>query len=492
MADRHDPSNPSSRGITRRSLLRGAGALATGVGTGCLSEGDAPVGEFRLEQCEGGTPLTAAEALAPIDHIVVLMMENRSFDHMFGSLRRDEGREDIDGLVGGETNPGADGEDVESFHLDVTRKLHHLPHKWEPMHQAFAGGANTGFVMAHHDANKAETLDAGPEVMGFLRRADAPVSYALADAYTLCDRWFCSVMGPTWPNRFFLHAADSGGRKTNHPKLFLGTIWDQLDDADLRAVNYFSDLPWATAAIGKLRGLSRLKNFFEDAERGELPDFSIIDPGFFSSTSDHPREFGGDSDHPEMGPNVALGQLLISTIYSALANGPGWNRTLFVITYDESGGFYDHVPPPSTTDSRAEFRQLGFRVPSIVIGPHVRRGCANNTQFEHSSIAATIAAKWGLDPLNDRVAATADLSSCIHPGLIGSPRPPITLPKVEVPADLIEKLELLDTQPELRLAADEGRIPPELDDRLRIRANVAELVTRAREFDLVADRLRVK
>jgi phospholipase C len=193
-----------------------------------------------------------------------------------------------------------------------------------------------------------------------------------------------------------------------------------------------------------------------------------------------------------MGPNVALGQLLISTIYAALANGPAWERTLFVITYDESGGFYDHVPPPSTVDSRAEFRQLGFRVPGLVIGPHVRRGCANNTQFEHASIAATIAAKWGLDPLNDRVAATMDLSSCIHPEFIDNPRAPITLPKVEVPADLIEKLELNDTQPELAAAADEGRIPADLDDRLRIRTNVAELVTRARQFDLITERLRIR
>ncbi|HWB74328.1 MAG TPA: alkaline phosphatase family protein [Nannocystaceae bacterium] len=480
------------RGITRRDLLRGAGAFATGIGSACLNESDGPPEGFRLAKCEGGMPLAPMAALAPIDHIVVLMMENRSFDHMFGSLSLEEGRDDVDGLKGGERNPGPDGKQVESFHLDATRKLHKLPHEWDPMHAGFNGGKMDGFVMAHHDANKSETNDAGPEVMGFLRRADAPVSYALADNYTLCDRWFCSVMGPTWPNRFFMHAASSGGRKTNHPKLFLDSIWEQLDDADLRGVNYFSDLPWAAAALGKVRGFSRLSSFFEDAAEGALPDFSIIDPGFFSSTSDHPRELGGDSDHPEMGPNVSLGQLLISTIYNAIAHGPAWNRTLFVVTYDESGGFFDHVPPPLTVDERAEFRQLGFRVPGLVIGPHVRRGCINNTQFEHSSIAATIAAKWGLDPLNDRVAASMDLSSCISPELIDNPQAPITLPKVDIPPNLIEKLELHDTQPELRLAADNGQIPAELDDRRRIRANLGELVSRAREFDLVVERLKAR
>lgn len=479
-------------GVSRRGLLKGAGMFATGLGGACIGEGDEPTTEFRLAECEGGPVLPAAQALAPINHIVVLMMENRSFDHMFGSLSLEEGRDDVDGLRGGETNPGPNGEDVEIFHLDPTRKLHHLPHKWEPMHDAFAGGANTGFVNAHHEANKHESDDAGPEVMGFLRREDVPVMYALADAYTLCDRWFCSVMGPTWPNRFYLHAASSGGRKTNHPKLFMDTIWDQLDDADLRGVNYFSDLPWAAAALGKLRGFSRLKSFFEDAASGELPDFSIIDPGFFSSTSDHPRDFGGDSDHPEMGPNLALGQLLISTLYAALSSGPKWNETLFVITYDESGGFYDHVPPPKTVDERSEFAQMGFRVPGLVIGPHVRRGCINNTTFEHASVAATIAAKWGLDPLNDRVAASADLSSCINPAFIDDPQAPISLPKVVVPPNLIEKMIHQNTQPELGLAADRGELPRELDERPLVRQNIRDLVQLAHEYDLIDQRLRAR
>ena len=126
----------------------------------------------------------------------------------------------------------------------------------------------------------------------------------------------------------------------------MDSVWDRLRSADLKGLNYFSDLPWAAAAMGKLRGFSRMKSFFEDCESGDLPEFSILDPGFFSSTSDHPKEFGGDSDHPEMGPNVNLGQLLISTIYRALAESPKWNKTLFMITYDESGGFYDHVPRP--------------------------------------------------------------------------------------------------------------------------------------------------
>jgi phospholipase C len=299
-------------------------------------------------------------------------------------------------------------------------------------------------------------------------------------------------MGPTWPIRFFLHAASSGGRKTNRPKPFLRSIWDVLDDGDKRGINYFSDLPWAAGAMARLSGFARLKSFFQHAEEGSLPDFSIIDPGFFMSTSDHPREFGGDSDHPEMGPNVALGQLFIATLYQALANSPSWNETMLVITYDESGGFFDHVPPPTTVDDDPEFTQLGFRVPGLIIGPHVRRGCVNNNVFDHTSVIATATNKFGLETINQRVAAASDLSSAINPEFLGAPQPPIQLPQVAVPTDLIEKFTSVNTQPELGIAADYGDIPAHLDLRPEMLGNLRELVGKAHDFGLVKPVLRVR
>jgi phospholipase C len=480
-------SKRSKVDLSRRSLLTGAGALATGSLIGCGEFQTAEVGvEFRDAMCLGGPALSPDELLAPIENIVVLMMENRSFDHIFGALSLIEGRDDVDGLTGNETNPGPNGESVEIFELDPFRKLHHLPHKWEPMHGAFNGGRMDGFVREHHEANKREADNAGPEVMGFLTRESMPVMYALGDAYTVCDQWYCSVMGPTWPNRFFLHAGSSGGRKSNMPKFGMDTIWSRLRSADLKGINYFSDLPWAAAALGKIRGFSRMKTFFRDAERGQLPEFSILDPGFFSSTSDHPKEFGGDSDHPEMGPNVNLGQLLIATIYRALAESPQWSKTLFVITYDESGGFFDHAPPPMTIDERGEFRQLGFRVPSLVIGPHVRSGCINNNVFEHCSVLSTAQRRFGLQRLNDRIDASADLSSAINPEFIGAPQAPISLPEIEIDEErLIEKLMPVDTQPELGLLADAGAIPAELDHRREFKADVRSLVHKARDYGLV-------
>jgi phospholipase C len=189
-----------------------------------------------------------------------------------------------------------------------------------------------------------------------------------------------------------------------------------------------------------------------------------------------------------MGPNVNLGQVLIATLYAALANGPKWNNTLFMITYDESGGFFDHVVPGTLADERAEFRQLGFRVPGLVIGPHVRVGCANNNIFDHASVIATATQRFGLDPLNERVAATNDLSSCIHPDLLTDPQPGIVLPEIEIDeGGLIEKLEHVNTQPELWAAAENGEIPTELDYRSDLVGTTRALIRKARDYGLVRD-----
>ena len=501
--------------ISRRNMLRGSAAMAGALGVGCDQEQGMP--GFR----------DGAELMANIDHIVVVMMENRSFDHYFGALTLPtdhenpelvgEGRTRLDydpsknplaqdpegkmvtGLAGTETNPNFDGSTVPLFHLDRRRLLHHLPHKWEPMHDAFNGGKMDGFVKAHHEANKAETLTAGPEVMGIHKREDVPVLYELADNYTLCDRYFCSVMGPTWPNRFFMHAASSGGRKTNKPRPFLDSIWGALDDEGHDGVNYFSDLPWAAAAMFKARGLRTLGTFFEHCKEDRLPAFSIIDPGFFFATSDHPgerlsRAFGGNSAHPEMGPNNNLADVLLATIYAALANSPAWERTMLVITYDESGGFFDHVPPPvNNSEERDEFRQLGFRVPTLVIGPHVKQGFIDHSTLEHSSIIATATNRFGLEPLNQRVATANDFSNAIDPNLLDSPTAPIQLPKVVINEDdLIRKLELIDTQAELGLMADNGQVPADFDLRPRHVDEVKNLLRVAAEYDVVQSPRRMR
>ena len=332
-----------------------------------------------------GDGFTDSKLLAGIDTVVVLCMENRSFDHYLGSRLIDEGL-NVNGITGDESNPAPDGSSVSPFRLDefVTQDI---DHSWDACHAQWNHGKNDGFVMAHAGPNQRDP-------MGYHDRAQLPAAYQLGDAFSVCDRWHASVMGPTWPNRFYLHGATSKGGKTNTPIAGFKSIWSLLDDADISHKNYFHDVPWATSAYGKLSHLSRVENFFEDAQAGKLPSYSLIDPQFFGA--------GANDDHPDHNPQ--LGQALIASIYAALAQSPQWNRCLFVVTYDEHGGFYDHVAPPKiSSETNAEFQQLGFRVPSIVAGPMVKQGATVSAMFDHVSILSTVSRRFKLPALNDRV-----------------------------------------------------------------------------------------
>jgi phospholipase C len=363
---------------------------------------------------ETGT-LSPEELLAPIDTIVVLCMENRSFDHYLGSLLLIEGRA-VDGLTGAELNLAPDGSSV-GVHLLEDFTPEDPPHGWDACHAQWNGGANDGFVIAHAGASQ-------DDVMGYHIRGQLPTTYQLADEFALCERWHCSLLGPTWPNRFYLHGATSNGQQGNSP-IFSGftSIFQLLDDAGVSNRNYYHDVAWCSGGYFKLSGLATIEQFFDDAAAGTLPSFSIIDPQFFGA--------GANDDHPDH--DIQLGQALIASIYAALAASPQWSRCLFVITYDEHGGFYDHVPPGVTTDDEPDFAQLGFRVPAIVAGPYVRPGCVVSTPFEHVSVISTLTRRFGLPSLNARAAATADLSSCISPSLVTAmPRLPPRLTPVPI------------------------------------------------------------
>jgi phospholipase C len=434
----------------------GGGAGASGDGT-TSSSGGGGAGEGGGQGGEGGGSadlcaddggLTPEQLLAPIDTIVVLMMENRSFDHYLGALRLLEGRPDVEGLTGAETNPAPDGTPVPIFNLlDYT--VEDPPHGWDECHAQFNGGANDGFVKEHAGAHQ-------EEVMGYHVREQIPVTYALADNYAVCDHWFASVMGPTWPNRFYLHGATSNGIKSNLPAFGFDSIFGLLDDAGVSATNYYHDIAWCSGAYFKLSGLAGIEQFFEDAQAGALPGFTIIDPQFFGG--------GANDDHPDH--DIQLGQALIASVYAALAQSPHWGSCLFVITYDEHGGFHDHVPPPVTVDDEPDFVQLGFRVPSIVIGPHVRKGCVVKTQLEHVSVIKTLTVKHGLPELNSRVAAANDLSSCIQPAYLQDPQPPVELPAVNVNLNALRpRPASRHEHPEMWDAAERGDIPAHLDRR---------------------------
>ncbi|MDQ3340785.1 MAG: hypothetical protein M4D80_36975 [Myxococcota bacterium] len=469
-------------GPSRRGLLQGMAALAGLKAIGCTTQ-DLGAGSEGVnwgdDKSDSGTCKPAAQswdaARQKITSVVVLCMENRSFDHYFGavSLPRDRGGlgvSGVNGLRGNESNRSSDGRTIKSNILtDFTP--HDLPHEWGEMRDMHGGGQMGGFVRAAEAAARARTADLqknvnpslrvsadqlaavmATEAMGYHTPAQLPMMYELARQSVLCDNWFSSVMGPTWPNRFYLHGGDARGIMKNRPVINWESILDVVHKADLESKNFYHDIAWLRGAnpspTREARNIfedmvsrfDRLKptGFFARARANTLPALSIIDPhfGLFNpadANDDHPDFGGGDGHH------VRMGQALIASVVAAIAgNRDQWNRTLLIITYDESGGFYDHVAPPTTYDQRAGFGQLGFRVPSMVIGPHVRRGCAVSTTFEHTSILSSVLRLYNIpgfenDKVNQRLEAGNDLLDCLDANALeGTPHRPPVLPAVQI------------------------------------------------------------
>jgi phospholipase C len=411
------------------------------------------------EDCGPDSDLPPEQLLAPIETIVVVMMENRSFDHFFGAMLAQE-QLPIDGLTGTESNDDAGGRTYPVFLSNDFVVEEDPPHGWDASHAQWNAGANDGFVREH-------ILEGATEpgvVMGYHDRSQLPTLWTLASNFVVCDRWFASVMGPTQPNRFFLHLATSEGFTVN-PEVGqfpsgIPSVFDRLSDAGISNVYYNSSLPFVFA-YGKTEGVEPIGNFFEAAAAGTLPQFSVVEPVLTA------LNVIGNDDHPPA--DITMGQAFLATVYEALAQSPQWDNCLLIITYDEHGGFYDHVSPPTTFDERPEFQQLGFRVPAVVVGPHVRRGCVNSIQLDHVSVAATITRRWGLAPLNERVTMTNDVSSAVNPDYLDDPQPPVVLPQVTVRVPdsftIPDPHGRMQHQIELVRTVEAGRLSRELDRR---------------------------
>jgi len=420
------------RSLNRREALQiiGGGLGSAALGGGCLPRNNR-CAQGPTEPA-GGAPGSPQALLAGIDTFVVVMLENRSFDHFFGALRLDAGYPHagvIDGLRGDEMNLDENGNAIHAH-----RAGHFQPddagpaHDWDSCRKAWNGGRNDAFAM----------VNPGPyqdRVMGYYDREFLPFQYALADRYTVCERWFSSVMGPTFPNRFYLNAATSEGLKANRPLIGSGpmTIWEAMSKGCWSAKNYSASVvPWFSVAFaGKAWSGNdamvpeHIESFFADARDGNLPNFALVDPDYKRNDHHPPHDF-------------LLGEIFLAGVFRALAESPQWPRMLVVFTYDEHGGFFDHVPPPTTVDQRAEFRQLGFRVPALVMGGMVRPAHLDATVFEHVSILATLRTRFGIESLNARMDAARDLSPCIDPDLAQAPAPPPRdLPQLEMAASRV-------------------------------------------------------
>ncbi|HEX8888727.1 MAG TPA: alkaline phosphatase family protein [Pyrinomonadaceae bacterium] len=440
-------------------------------------------------------------ALNQIEHIVVLMMENRSFDNVLGWLYGDDvpRGQSFEGLYGKNlSNPLPDGSLVPVGKGTVMTDP--FPDPNEPYDQVFAQMYNQnppptpipnmttspdmqGFVInyvaAINEASKkavggADAVDPAI-IMNCFTPESLPVINGLANAYAVCDHWFSSVPTQTFPNRSFVHAATSSGYVYNNWKtgphfwdigMLMNkttTIYNLLHDAGISwKIYHGGPLLLCNALIieEKLREFilfghhfAEMEQFFEDVQQpGGLPAYTFIEPNMMCS-----KKYGPENDmHPAYAitdtgapTNVLYGEELIYNIYTALRNSPDWNSTLFIITFDEHGGCYDHVPtpPPLATPPDDQiiaegqpgysgfiFNRYGVRVPAVLVSPLIEQGTVCNTVFDHTSIIKTVTTRWGLPSLTKRDAAATVLSEVLTlseprtdtPSITPIPPPPFT------------------------------------------------------------------
>jgi phospholipase C len=349
------------------------------------------------------------DTLPQIEHIVIVMMENHSFDNYLGMLGRGDGLP-LDGS--GRPTPAlpeGNGSYIRSFHMPTTCQIRGLPSQaWEASHHSLGKGDNSGFVEA-----------CGPVAMGYFTPDDIPFYAGLARTYPLCDRWFGSCLAQTYPNRRFLMAGTAAGiidttaASVVAPPPPNGVIMERLEAHHIPWINYYTDLPatFLFPAFMKGRGdnIAHMDRFYRDAAAGTLPGLSFVDPGF-------------NTDESEENPSdIRLGERFAANVVHAVTTGKAWDKTLLVWLYDEHGGYYDHVVPPRAIApdaiaprlprgaTQAGYDQYGFRVPAVIVSPYARPNYVSHVVHDHTSVLKLIETKWNLPALTFRDANADDL-----------------------------------------------------------------------------------
>jgi phospholipase C len=351
------------------------------------------------------------------------MMENRSFDHMLGALHAEDAR--INGLAGNETNPDTANEPAQvAPQAEFQSQLDPDPDHSFPavQKQLFFGtpgppavAAMQGFVQSYWDQQ--HNVAHSHKIMYYFAPGKLPVLHTLAQSYAVFNGWFSSIPGPTVCNRAFAHYGTSFGQVNLdifYVKDASESIYERMLAAGRTTKLYYFDPSSSTQEVVNLlknqpQIFGTYQQFLEDCKNNALPDYSFVEPNY----SDHPGDDGGEllasDQHPDH--DVQAGEVFIASIYDAIRQNPDlWQSTALLITYDEHGGIYDHVPPPAcipdgfhapladTNNMPFAFDRLGVRVPSILVSPWIAKGTvvpgpedpANGRVFEHASIPATI------------------------------------------------------------------------------------------------------
>lgn len=364
------------------------------------------------------------KGLDNLKHIVVLMMENRSFDHMLGALKAEDPR--INGLTGNEANPDTTGQMIKVAPLaEYQGQLdpdpdHHFPGVNLQLFDGTTGPPATpsmqGFIKSYFEQRR--DLNHSHKIMYYFTPDKLPVLTTLARSYAVFNGWFSSIPGPTLCNRAFAHYGTSFG-EVGMNLFYLNTKYQSIYERMVKAgrtakLYYFDQQSSSLEVVNLLKNQPRLfglyEDFIADCKKNRLPDYCFVEPNY----SDHQDDSGGtlfaSDQHPDH--HIRAGEVFIASIYNAIRKNPNlWQNTLLLITYDEHGGLYDHVPPPackpdefpapaSATGTGAPFNfdRLGVRVPAILVSPWIPKGTViagpedptNGRNFDHASIPATV------------------------------------------------------------------------------------------------------
>ncbi len=361
----------------------------------------------------------------PFSHVVVLMMENRSFDHYLSGLPA-MGVTDVDVADDSYTNPdpGPPFANVNRYH-ETRYCIADLTHDWGPVHLQYDDGAMDGFIATQNPG--------GARAMGWYDATDLPFYYWFASTFAISDRYFSSLLGPTWPNRFFFYGATSWGRTStpDTPPLNETKILNELDSAGRSWQIYHEGTTSFAIVFGPMYAGTALSNFYTDVANDTLPDVAILDPTFSGSSE--------DDEHPPT--NMQLGQALAASVLSALMAQPSvWASTVFIQVYDEHGGYYDHVPPPpacipdSYTPPDYAFDRYGIRVPIMIASPFAKAGYVSHLVADHTSITRFIENRFDLPAMTARDANAwplLDMFDFDHPPFA---TPPSGMPAANVDA----------------------------------------------------------
>ena len=391
--DRHEleaaaEEERSDHNMGRREFLARTAGLAGLAGLATVLPAETLISQAAKVQTQHGFP---SPRNIPIDTFVVLMMENRSFDHYLGWFP------DADGKNKGLSYPDKQGKQHATHPLAPDFQgcgFADPDHSWEGGREEYNHGNLDGFYIANDSY-----------AIGYYNEPDLPFLPHLAKAFTLYDRYFASLLGPTYPNRYYMWSAQSGGQITNSIPAGgnnFETIFDRAQAAGLSVGYYASDLPFA-ALFGKraVPWIRHVADFYTDAQAGNLPNIAFVDPPF----NGEEQGISGD-EHPH--GDIRYGQTFMSEITHAFLNSPQFRRGAMFINYDEWGGFFDHVSPRFVPDARQSnklsknFGVTGFRVPGVAVSPYVRRGHVSHSTLTHESILKLIAYRFGLGFLNKR------------------------------------------------------------------------------------------